>query len=134
MTNANFIPRVELPCIGKTNKRNVGPVVFDGDVSITQKAAGNRCTLRLRKSEYRLQGNRFLLGTVDDDEVNMFVGYFSMTGQMPAFRIDTDKNDDESNALASACPLAKLSTTFREVRLVVSSSMTDWEQDVGTVT
>ena len=133
MTNANFIPRVELPCIGKTNKRNVGPVVFDGDISITQKAAGNRCTLRLRKSEYGLQENRFVLDTVDD-RVDMLVGYFSMTGQMPACRVDTDKNDDESNALASACPLAKLSSTFREIRLVVSSDMTDWKQDVGTVT
>ena len=134
MTNANFIPRVELPCIGKANKNNVGPVVFNGDISITQKAAGNRCTLRLCKSEYSLQENRFVLGTVDDNEMRMFVGCFSMTGQMPACRIDTDKGDDESNALASACPLAKLSSTFKEIRLVVSYDMIDWKQDVGTVT
>ena len=134
MTNGNFNPRVELPCIGKTYKINVGPVVFDGNISITQKAAGNRCTLRLSKSEYSLQEKRFVLGTAGDNEVNMFVGYFSMKGQMPACRIDTDKDDDESNALASAYPLAKLSSTFTEIRLVVSSAMSDWKQDVGNVT
>ena len=134
LTNANVISRVELPCFGKANKNNVGPVVFNGDISITQKAAGNRCTLRLHKSEYSLQERRFALGSADDDEEHLFVGYFSMPGQMPACRIDTDKDDDESNALASACPLAKLSSTFREIRLVVSSDMTDWKQDVGAVT
>ena len=134
MTNASFIPRVQLPCIGKANKNNVGPVVFNGDISITQKAAGNRCTLRLRKSEYSLQENRFVLGSADDDEGRMLVGYFSMTEKIPDCRIDTDKKDDESIALASACPLAKLSSTFSEIRLVVSYDMTDWKQDVGTVT
>ena len=64
----------------------------------------------------------------------MLVGYFSMTEQMPACLIDTDKKDDESIALASACPLARLSSTFIEVRLVVCSDNTSWKQDVGTVT
>ena len=58
----------------KTNKYSVGPVVFSGDISITQKAAGNRCTFRLRKADYRLQEDCFVLGSADDDDEGMFVG------------------------------------------------------------
>ena len=134
LTNTNLTHRVGLPCIGKASKDNVGPVVFDGDISITQKAAGNRCTLRLRNSEYSLQENRFVLGCVDDNERFMLVGYFSMTEKIPDCSIDTDKGDDESIALASACPLATLSSTFREVRLVVPSDPFKWKQDAGSVT
>ena len=38
--------RVTLPCFGKTQKNNVGPVIFDGDISITQETGGNRFVLR----------------------------------------------------------------------------------------
>lgn len=134
MTNTSLTRRVDLPCIGKASKNNVGPVVFDGDISITQKAAGNRCTLRLGKPEYSLQDHRFVLGSVDDNEQYMLVGYFWMRDQMPACRIDTDKGDDESIALASAFPLATLSSTFREVLLVVPSLPAKWKQDVGPLT
>lgn len=58
----------------KTNKYNFGPVVFNGDISITQKAAGNRCTFRLRKADCSLQEDCFVLGSADDDDEGMFVG------------------------------------------------------------
>lgn len=132
MLTQNFL-RVVLPCIGETNKYNVGPVVFSGDISITQKAKGNRCTLTLGKSDYALQEDRFISGSADDDEEHMFVGHFRLR-QVPACRIDTDKGDDESIALASTCPLARLSSTFTEIRLVVRHNSMRWKQDVGSVT
>lgn len=63
----------------------------------------------------------------------MFVGYFRLR-RVPACEIDTDKDDDESIALASTSPLARLSSTFTEVRLVVPSADNLWKQDVGLVT
>ena len=126
---------MKLPCVrGKTNKENVGPVVFnEGDIFITQKALGNRSTLRLSKSDYRLEEGRFSVGTAQEDEHGMFVGCFSVTGEMPACRIDTDKGDDESIALASAHPLASLLSTFRELRLVVEATGTRWKEDGGMI-
>lgn len=63
----------------------------------------------------------------------MFVGHFSLI-RPGACRIDTDKDDDESKALAATSPLATVSSTFKEIRLVVDSDATDWKQDVGAVT
>lgn len=106
--------------MGKTEKNDVGPAVFDGDISVTQKARDNRCTLLLGKSG---------LGSADDNDERMFVAYSSVVRQMPACRIDTDKGDDEGIALASACPLARLSSTSTGVRLAISNSHTYWKQD-----
>ena len=83
---------VELPRVGK-NKTNVGPVIFNGDISITQKARGTRCILSLGKSNYTLQGGRFVLGSADDHEEHMLVGCFSVKGP-GSCRLDTDKGDD----------------------------------------
>lgn len=63
----------------------------------------------------------------------MLVSCFSVKGP-GSCRLDTDNGDDESIALASAFPLATLSSTFTEVRLVVPSFDTNWKQDVGDVT
>ena len=73
------------------------------------------------------------MGSPDDREEHMLVSCFSVKGP-GSCRLDTDNGDDESIALASAFPLATLSSTFTEVRLVVPSFDTNWKQDVGDVT
>ena len=61
------------------------------------------------------------------------MGYFSVTQETPACRSDSI-NGDEGIALASNFPLATLSSTFKEIRLVVSSDALHWKQDQGAVT
>ena len=127
------MPRVKLPSVGKSYNFNVGPVTFNGDISIVQKAQGNSCTLRVEKSNYTLQEGRFVLGSAADREADTFVGYFSVTQETPACRSDSI-NGGEGIALASNFPLATLSSTFKEIRLVVSSDAPHWRQDQGAVT
>ena len=122
--------RVNLPSVGKNPWFNVGPVVFNGDISIAQRAKGNRCTFTLGRSNYTLQEGRFVLGSAADNEADTFVGYFSVTQELPACRFDNDAGSE----LASNFPLAQLSSTFKEIRLVVSSDVVDWRQDQGSVT
>ena len=58
----------------------------------------------------------------------MLVGSFPVR-QVNICRIETDKGDEESLRTASEFPLARLSNTFTELRLMVSSDTVDWKQD-----
>ena len=62
----------------------------------------------------------------------MFVGYFSVTQEMPACCFNTD-NGNEGITFASNFPLAKLSSTFTEIRLAVFCFDHKWKQDKGAV-
>ena len=124
--------RLTLPCFGKTKKNNVGPVLFDGGLSITQKSGGNRCIFQLDRADYILNEKRFVLGSAQDDEQHMFVGHFQVI-RPGTSSIDTDKDDDASTAQASGCPLASLSSTFKEIRLVVDSDHPLWRANGAKV-
>ena len=115
-----------LPCFGKLDKRNVGPVLFDRDLSITQKAGANKCIFKLGRLDYILEG-RFVMGSADQNKEQMFVGVFQVT--RPGTCHTDDLGSDQSVGQASECPLAKISSTFTAIRLVVSSVNTNWKQD-----
>ena len=88
----------------------------------------NKSILRLDKGQYILQKQRFFPGTREDGEEDMLVGSFSVR-QGNICRIETDKGDEESVGTASEFPLARLSNTFTELRLMVSSDTVNWKQD-----
>ena len=62
----------------------------------------------------------------------MFVGYFSVTQDMPACCFETN-NGNEGMTLASNFPLAKLSSNFTEIRLAISCFSHKWKQVKGAV-
>ena len=70
--------RVTFPCFGKIQKNDVGPIVLDGDISITQTTGSGRCIFKLRKADYMLEETHFVVGSASNDEERMFVGYFQV--------------------------------------------------------
>ena len=79
-------------------------MVFNEHISINH-------SLKPGRYEYQPQEHRCLSVSADDKEGFKLAGLLSMTGQIPACYIDTDKDDDKSDAWAFA-----------------------WKQDVGLVT
>ena len=102
-------------------------MIFNGDLSITQKTGGKRCIFELSRQNYPLEG-RFVLGDSQSDEGLLFVGIFNVL-RPGTVRVETDQGDDESISQAYACPLATHSATFKQIRLAVPESNGFWRQD-----
>ena len=71
---------VSLPYIENAKRNDVGPIVFDGSISITQKIRGNRCIAKLARQDYSLES----LEIDDEDESTFIIGIFQCL-QTPVF-------------------------------------------------
>lgn len=123
--NEEWIP---LPCVRKTEKINVGPVVFQGSISITQKTGGNRCTFQLQKLDYSPEP----FAIVNEDSKNYLMGVFRCLNT-PQCTFESDKEGQDGISKAREYPLAKLSSTFFSVRVLLPIDIEKWTKVGGVI-
>lgn len=117
---------IPLPCIRKIEKINVGPAVFQGSISITQKTEGNRCIFQLQKLDYSSKP----FAIVDEDSKKYLMGIFRCL-HTPQCTFESDKEGQDGISKTREYSLAKLSGTFSSIRVLLPIAIEQWTEVGG---